>query len=166
MSFDQTTKSDGLSERVVAIERHAKVIRGGRKFRFSVIVVVGDMKGRIGFSKRPAREVSVATQKALEKARRNMLQFELNNHTIYHRIEARQGATKVILIPAPEGRGIIAGGCMRAVFEVLGIKNITAKIIGSSNPINVLRATLKALLKITSPEFIARKRGKSLEELI
>ncbi len=165
MSFDQTTKSDGLQEKVVRVKRHSKVVKGGRKFRFVSMVAVGDGKGRIGLSKRPAREVSIATQKALEKARRNMLSFELNNHTIYHRVEARYGATKVVLIPAMEGTGIVAGGPMRAIFEVLGIKNIVAKIIGSSNAINVMRATLIALMKITPPEFVADKRGKSLAEI-
>lgn len=166
MSFDQTTKSDGLQEKLVAVNRHAKVVKGGRVFSFAACVVVGDGKGRVGFSKRPAREVSVAMQKALEKARRDMLHIELNNHTVFHKIEARHGATKVIILPAVEGTGIIAGGPMRAIFEVVGIKNVIAKIIGSSNRINVVRATLKALYQMTTPEMIAEKRGKSLKEIV
>ncbi|OIZ94064.1 30S ribosomal protein S5 [Candidatus Rickettsiella isopodorum] len=165
MSFDQSTKSDGLQEKLIAVNRHAKVVKGGRIFSFAAGVVVGDGKGRIGFSKRPAREVSVAMQKALEKARRDMLYVELNNHTIYHPLIGRHGATKVIILPAVEGTGIIAGGPMRAIFEVLGIKNVIAKIIGSSNRINVVRATLKALSSMSTPEMIADKRGKSIKEI-
>ncbi len=126
---------------------------------------MGDGKGRIGFSKRPAREVSVAMQKALEKARRDMLHVELNNHTVFHPLIGRHGATKVIILPAIEGTGIIAGGPMRAIFEVLGIKNVIAKIIGSSNRINVVRATLKALAGMSTPEMVADKRGKSIKEI-
>lgn len=166
MSFDQTTKSDGVQEKLVRVSRHAKVVQGGRIHSFSAVVVVGDGKGRIGFSKRPAREVSVAMQKALEKARRDMLYIELNNQTVFHKLEGRHGATKVIILPAVEGTGIIAGGPMRAIFEVVGIKNVIAKIIGSSNQINVVRATLKALSSMTTPEMIADKRGKSVEEII
>ncbi|MES2998721.1 MAG: 30S ribosomal protein S5 [Pseudomonadota bacterium] len=166
MSFDQSTKSDGLQEKLIAVNRHAKVVKGGRLFSFSAGVVVGDGKGRIGFSKCPAREVSVAMQKALEKARRNMLYIELNNGTLYHKVEASHGATKVRLLPAGKGAGIIAGGPMRAICEVVGIKDVIAKIIGSSNRTNVVRATLKALKNIKTPEMIADKRGKSLEEII
>lgn len=166
MSFDQSTKSDGILEKLVSLERHAKVVKGGRIFSFAAGVVVGDGKGRIGFSKRPAREVSVAMQKALEKARRDMLYIELNDGTLYHKIEASHGATKVRLLPAGKGTGIIAGGPMRAICEVVGITDVIAKIIGSSNRINVVRATLKALSKMTSPEMIAEKRGKLLKEIV
>ncbi len=166
MSFDQATKSDGLKEKLVAVDRHAKVVKSGRLFSFAVSVVVGDGKGWIGFSKCPAREVSVAMQKALEKARRDMLYIELNNGTLHHKVEASHGATKVRLLPASRGTGIIAGGPMRAICEVIGIKDVTAKIIGSSNRINVVRATLKALKSITTPEMIADKRGKALEEIV
>ena len=146
MSFDQSTKSDGLQEKLIAVNRHAKVVKGGRIFSFAAGVVV-------------------AMQKALEKARRDMLYIELNNHTVFHRLEGRHGATKVIILPAVEGTGIIAGGPMRAIFEVVGIKNVIAKIIGSSNRINVVRATLKALSGMSTPEMIADKRGKSIKEI-
>ncbi len=166
MSFDQSTKSDGLQEKLIAVNRHAKVVKGGRIFSFAAGVVVGDGKGRVGFSKRPAREVSVAMQKALEKARRNMLSIELNNGTLYHKVEASHGATKVRLLPAVKGTGIIAGGPMRAICEVVGITDVIAKIIGSSNRTNVVRATLKALSSMTTPEMIADKRGKSVKDII
>ncbi|MES2141508.1 MAG: 30S ribosomal protein S5 [Pseudomonadota bacterium] len=166
MSFDQSTKSDGLQEKLIAVNRHAKVVKGGRIFSFAAGVVVGDGKGRIGFSKRPAREVSVAMQKALEKARRNMLYVELNNGTLFHAVEASHGATTVRMLPAGKGTGIIAGGPMRAICEVLGITDVIAKIIGSSNRTNVVRATLKALKSMTTPEMIADKRGKSIKEII
>ncbi len=166
MSFDQSTKSDGLQEKLIAVNRHAKVVKGGRIFSFAAGVVVGDGKGRIGFSKRPAREVSVAMQKALEKARRDMLYIELNNGTLYHAVEASHGATKVRMLPAGKGTGIIAGGPMRAICEVSGITDVIGKIIGSSNRTNVVRATLKALKSMTTPEMIAEKRGKSLKEII
>lgn len=165
-TFDQTTKSDGFLEKLVAVNRHAKVVKGGRIFSFSATVVVGDGQGRIGIGRGSAREVPVAIQKAMEKARRNMLRIELNGTTLYHEIVIRLGATKIFMKPASEGTGIIAGGAMRAVFEVLGIKNVLAKTFGSSNPINVLRATLKGLTKMTSPELIAEKRGKTVSEIL
>lgn len=166
MSFDQSTKSDGLQEKLIAVNRHAKVVKGGRIFSFAAGVVVGDGKGRIGFSKKSAREVSIAMQKALEKARRDMLHIELNNQTVHYKLEGRYGATKVIILPAVEGTGIIAGGPMRAIFEVVGMKNVIAKIIGSSNRINVVRATLKALSNMSTPEMIADKRGKTVKEIV
>jgi len=165
-TFDQTTKSDGLQEKLVAVNRHAKVVKGGRIFSFSGVVVVGDGKGRIGVGFGSAREVPVAIQKAMENARRNMLSVDLNNKTLFHEVIARHGATKVFMKPAAEGTGIIAGGAMRAVFEVLGVKNVLAKTIGSSNPINVVRATLKGLVNMSSPELMADKRGKSVGEIL
>lgn len=165
-TFDQQTKSDGLQEKLVAVKRHAKVVKGGRIFSFSAVVVVGDGNGRIGIGRGSAREVPVAIQKAMEKARRNMFRIELNGTTLHHEIIVRFGATKVFMKPASEGTGIIAGGAMRAVFDVLGVKNVLAKTIGSSNPINVLRATMKALSQITSPEHIAEKRGKTIGEIL
>lgn len=164
-TFDQTTKSDGLQEKLVAVNRHAKVVKGGRIFSFSAMVVVGDGSGRIGIGYGSAREVPVAIQKAMEKARRDMLRIDLNGTTLYHEIIACHGATKVFMKPASEGTGIIAGGGMRAVFEVLGVKNVLAKSIGSSNPINVVKATLKGLSQMVSPEAIAEKRGKSVTEI-
>lgn len=165
-TFDQTTKSDGLREKLVAVNRHAKVVKGGRIFSFSAVVVVGDGLGRIGFGRGNAREVPIAIQKAMEKARRDMLRIDLNGNTLYHEIIIRDGATKIFMKPASEGTGIIAGGAMRAVFEVLGVKNVLAKTIGSSNPVNVVRATLKGLAKMSSPESIAEKRGKSVSDII
>jgi len=165
-SFDESTKSDGLQEKLVAVNRTAKVRKGGRDFRFSAIVVVGDGKGKVGFGRGKAREVPVAIQKAMENARRNMIFVVLSNNTIFHEITANHGASKVFMKPASEGTGIIAGGAMRAVFEVIGIQNILAKCIGSTNPVNVVRATIKALSSIASPEYVAAKRGKKLKELI
>lgn len=163
--FDQETKSDGLIEKVAALNRNAKVVKGGRKFSFTAYTVVGNGKGKIGFGHGKAAEVPTAIQKSMEKGRRNMVQIELNGTTLMHEVNARHGATKVFMKPASEGTGIIAGGAMRAVFEVLGIKNVLAKTIGSSNPVNVIRATIKGLLSMTSPEYIAEKRGKTLEEI-
>jgi small subunit ribosomal protein S5 len=159
MAVDQVTKSDGLQEKLITARRHAKVTKGGRLFSFATCVVVGDGKGHIGFGKASAREVSLAMPKALEKARRNMLYVELKNDTVLHRVEARYGATKVIILPA-KSTGIIAGGPMRAMFEVIGIKHGVAKIIGSRNPINVIHATLAALKEIKSLEAIKEKRHK------
>lgn len=160
MAVDQLTKSDGLQEKLIVARRHAKVTKGGRLFSFAACVVVGDGKGRIGFGKASAREVSVAMPKALEKARRNMLDVELIDDTVWHRVEGIHGATKVIILPA-RSTGIIAGGPMRAIFEVIGIKHIVSKIIGSRNPINVIRATLKALEKVNTPDAIKEKRKKN-----
>lgn len=160
MAVDQLTKSDGLQEKPIATRRHAKVTKGGRLFSFAVCGVVGDGKGRIGFGKASAREVSIAMPKAFEKARRNMLEVELIDDTIWHRVEGIHGATKVIILPA-RSTGIIAGGPMRAIFEVIGIKHIVSKIIGSRNPINVIRATLKALEKVNTPDAIKEKRKKN-----
>lgn len=165
-SFDQSTTSDGLQEKLVAVSRNAKVVKGGRIFSFAVIVVVGDGNGRIGIGRGKAREVPVAIQKALGSARKNMRQIALKGGTIYSQNIGRHGATRVFMKPASEGTGIIAGGAMRAVFEVLGVKDVLAKIVGSANPINVVRATLNGLENITTPEFVAAKRGKLLEDVV
>jgi len=164
-SYDQSTKSDGLQEKLVAVSRNAKVVKGGRIFSFAAITVVGDGKGRIGIGRGKAREVPVAIQKALESARKNMTQVALKEGTLHSQMIGKHGSTKVFMKPASEGTGIIAGGAMRAVFEVLGVKNVLAKIVGSANPINVVRATLNALQNITTPDFVAAKRGKTLEEI-
>jgi small subunit ribosomal protein S5 len=163
LATSTTLKNDGNQEKLVSISRNAKVVKGGRIFSFSALVVVGDGKGRIGVGRGKAREVPVAIQKAMENARRNFVQIELFNNTVYHTVKARHGATRVIILPASEGTGIIAGGAMRAVFDVLGIQNVLAKCIGSSNPINVVLATLKGLKSMVSPEFIAAKRGVAIE---
>jgi small subunit ribosomal protein S5 len=159
-------KNDDLLEKLVTVNRVAKVVKGGRIFSFTALTVVGDGKGRIGFGYGKAREVPVAIQKAMEAARKNMKLVNLNGATLHYPVTARHGAAKVYMQPASEGTGIIAGGAMRAVFEVSGVHNVLAKTIGSSNPINVVRATLKALQSMSSPETIASKRGKTLEEIL
>ena len=153
-------------ERLLAVRRVAKVVKGGRIFRFSAAVVVGDGAGRVGIGIENAREVPVAIQKAIEAAKRDMISIELNGDTIYREAVIKHGATKVYMKPASPGTGIIAGGAMRAVFDVLGVKNILAKTMGSRNPINVVRATLKSLSKMESPERVAEKRGIPLEQLL
>lgn len=164
-SYDQSTKSDGLQEKLVAVSRNAKVVKGGRIFSFAAITVIGDGKGRIGIGRGKAREVPVAIQKALESARKNMQHISLKEGTIHSQVIGKHGATRVFMKPASEGTGIIAGGAMRSVFEVLGVKDVLAKIVGSSNPINVVRATLNALQNLTTPEYAAAKRGKNLEDV-
>lgn len=165
-TFDESTKSDGLHEKLVSVARTAKVVKGGRVFGFSVLVVVGDGNGKIGVGRGKAREVPVAIQKAMERARKNMIYIPLVNGTVHHEILWRYGASKVFLKPASEGTGIIAGGAMRAVFEVLGVQNILAKSIGSSTPANVVRATIDALLNMSTPDYVAAKRGKTVREVI
>lgn len=164
-SFDQNAKGDGYSEKLVAVARNAKVVKGGKIFTFAAVTVVGDGHGRVGIGRGKAREVPVAIQKSLDNARKNMQHVVLKGETLHHEVIGKHGATRVFMKPASEGTGIIAGGAMRAVFEVIGIKNVLAKIGGSTNPVNVVRATLKALASITTPEFMAAKRGKTLEEL-
>lgn len=163
---DLAVKGDGYQEKLVTVRRSAAVTSGGRKFSFVALTVIGDGKGRIGVGQGKAGEVPVAIQKAMESARRNLVRVDLNGHTLYHPVVARHGASKVIMLPASEGTGIIAGLSMRAVFEVLGVHNVLAKCIGSTNPINVVRATLKGLLAMTSPEQIAQKRGKKVSEIL
>lgn len=165
VGYDQSTKSDGYLEKLVAVARNAKVVKGGKIFSFSAVTVVGDGKGRIGIGRGKAREVPVAIQKSLENARKNMQHVVLKGGTLHHEVSGKHGATRVFMKPASEGTGIIAGGAMRAVFEVLGVKNVLAKIGGSANPVNVVRATLNALSSITPPEWMAAKRGKDVDEL-
>ena len=157
--------NEGLVEKLVQVNRVAKVVKGGRIFAFTALTVVGDGKGKVGFGRGKAREVPAAIQKALEAARRNMIQVELKGSTIQHPIRARHGASKVFMQPASEGTGVIAGGAMRAVLEVAGVQNVLAKCYGSTNPVNVVRATYEGLRSMTSPESIAAKRGKSVEEI-
>jgi small subunit ribosomal protein S5 len=166
MATIEKNTADALQEKLVAVKRTAKVVKGGRIFGFAALVVIGDGKGRIGFGMGKAREVPIAIQKAMESGRRNMYRIPLKDHTIQHPIVGRYGATKVIMIPASDGTGLIAGGAMRAVCEVLGIRDILAKCIGSRSPVNVVRATLKALTEMTTPEDIAAKRGIKVEEII
>lgn len=159
-------KSEGLQEKLVQVNRVAKVVKGGRIFAFTALTVVGDGKGKVGFGRGKAREVPIAIQKALEAARRNLIQVELKGSTLQHAIKSRHGASKVYMQPASEGTGIIAGGAMRAVLEVAGVQNVLAKCYGSTNPVNVVRATFDGLKKMTSVEAVAAKRGKTVEEII
>lgn len=159
-------RGDGLREKMVSINRVTKVVKGGRILGFAALAVVGDGDGTVGMGKGKAREVPVAVQKALEEARRKMFRVGLRNGTLQHAVIGRHGASKVIMQPASEGTGIIAGGAMRAVFEVLGVSDILAKSIGSNNPYNVVRATLDGLRRMRTPSEIAAKRGKSVEELV
>ncbi|RUM93796.1 MAG: 30S ribosomal protein S5 [Thiothrix sp.] len=162
---DSREPSDGLQEKLVTVNRVAKVVKGGRQFGFTALTVVGDGEGKVGVGYGKAREVPLAIQKAMEKARRDMVTVSLDEGTLHYPVTARYGAAKVFMKPASEGTGIIAGGAMRAIFEVVGVKNVLAKCIGSRNPINVVRATLKGLSEISSPEDVAAKRGKSVEEI-
>lgn len=165
VGFDKDTKSDGMLEKLVNVSRNAKVVKGGRIFGFSAMVVVGDGNGKIGVGRGKAREVPAAIQKAMEAARRNTISVELNNGTLFHPIISRHGASKVIMQPGTQGTGIIAGGAMRAVFEVLGVHNVIAKCIGSTNPVNVVLATLEGLKNMQTPEMIAAKRGIPVEHI-
>ena len=157
--------SDGLQEKLVAVNRVAKVVKGGRQFGFTALTVVGDGAGKVGFGYGKAREVPNAVSKAMEHARKNLRQVSLREGTLHYAIHARHGATRVYMQPASNGTGIIAGGAMRAVLEVAGVKNVLAKSYGSRNPINVVRATLNALGEQRSPHDVAAKRGKTLEEI-
>jgi small subunit ribosomal protein S5 len=165
-SVDFASNSDGLLEKLVTVNRVAKVVKGGSQFGFTALTVVGDGNGRVGFGYGKAREVPLAIQKAMEKARRDMQTVTLQGGTLQYPITARHGAAKVYMQPASEGTGIIAGGSMRAVFEVVGVKDVLAKIIGSQNPVNVVRATIRGLTEMTSPESVASKRGKTVEEIV
>ena len=159
-------QDDGIREKMIAVNRVTKVVKGGRILGFAALTVVGDGDGRIGMGKGKSREVPVSVQKAMDQARRAMEKVPLRNGTIFHAVGGHHGASRVMLHPAPEGTGVIAGGPMRAIFDVMGIRNIVAKSHGSSNPYNMVRATLDALSKLRSPSEIAAKRGKTVEELI
>jgi len=162
----QRTKNDELLEKLVAVNRVAKVVKGGRIFSFTALTVVGDGHGRAGFGYGKAREVPLAIAKAMEAARKNLQSFPLDNGTkLQHAIVSQHGAAKIFMQPASEGTGIIAGGAMRAVFEVLGVRDVLAKSIGSANPKNVVRAMFNGLKLMADPETIATKRGKSVDEL-
>ncbi len=158
--------SDGLVEKLVNIRRVAKVVKGGRQFGFSALTVVGDGEGRVGIGRGKAREVPAAIQKAMEDARRNLKTISLKGSTLQYAITAHYGATKVFMQPASEGTGIIAGGAMRAVFEVLGVKDVLAKSIGSTSQINVVRATIRGLEEMMDAESVALKRNKSIEDIL
>ena len=159
-------RGDGLKEKLVAINRVTKVVKGGRILGFAALTVVGNGEGSVGMGKGKSREVPVAVQKAMDEARRKMIKVNLKNGTLHHPVIGRHGAAKVYMQPASEGTGIIAGGPMRAIFEVMGVHNILAKCIGSTNPYNVVRATLHGLQLMNTPSDIAAKRGKSVEEIM
>ena len=160
------SRDDGLKEKMIAVNRVTKVVKGGRILGFAALTVVGDGDGRVGMGKGKSKEVPAAVQKAMEEARRNMHKVSLKNGTIHHNVTGHHCAANVQMAPAPKGTGIIAGGPMRAVFEVMGITDIVAKSHGSSNPYNMVRATLDALIKSTTAAEVAAKRGKSVEDLL
>ena len=155
-----------LQEKLVQVNRVAKVVKGGRIFGFTALTVVGDGNGKVGFGRGKAREVPTAIQKAMDAAKRNIIQVELDGTTLRYPIKARHGGSKVYMQPASEGTGIIAGGAMRAVLEMCGVKNVLAKCYGSTNPVNVVRATFNGLNQMKSPEQVAAKRGKSVEDIL
>ena len=157
---------DEFLEKLVAVNRTAKVVKGGRQFGFTALTVVGDGAGRVGFGFGKAREVPVAISKAMAQARKNMVNVALKNDTLHFAIKGEHGATHVYMQPASDGTGVIAGGGMRAVLECAGVRNVLAKSYGSRNPINVVRATVNALAAARSPEDVAAKRGKSVEEIL
>ena len=155
-----------MIEKLIAVNRVSKTVKGGRQFTFTALTVVGDGAGKIGFGYGKAREVAVAIQKSMEQARKGMSNVDLNNGTLFHQVKANHGAASVFMQPASEGTGVIAGGAMRAVLEAVGVKNVLAKATGSRNPINLVRATIKGLEAMHSPAKIAAKRGKKVEDLI
>ena len=157
---------DGLREKMIAVNRVSKVVKGGRTMSFAALSVVGDGDGRIGMGKGKAREVPVSVQKAMEQARRDMFKVALKNGTLHHTVVGKHGSSKVLISPAAEGTGVIAGGPMRAIFEVMGVRNVVAKSLGSSNPYNLVRATLNGLRAFLTPAEVAAKRGKSVEEIL
>jgi len=157
---------DGLLEKLVAVNRVAKVVKGGRVFGFTALSVVGDGNGKVGFGYGKAKEVPVAIQKSMEKARRDMVTISLKDGTLWHPVKARHSGSKIYMQPASEGTGVIAGGAMRAVFETVGVRNVLAKSIGSNTPINLVRATIKGLVAMSNPQSIAAKRGKTVDEIL
>lgn len=166
MANYEQNAGDDFIEKLVAVNRVAKVVKGGRQFGFSALVVVGDGDGKVGFGMGKAKEVPIAIQKAMETARRNMRNIKLADGTLQYAVIGRHGAAKVYMQPASDGTGIIAGGAMRAICEAAGVHNVLAKCIGSNNPINVVRATMNGLADMVSPEDVAAKRGKSVEEIL
>ena len=166
MRKGEDKKQGEYQEKLVRVSRVSKVVKGGRIMSFNALVVLGDGKGKVGFGFGKAREVPSAISKAMESARRSMITVQLHEGTVQHRVNARHGATKVMMQPAPKGTGVIAGNAMRAVFEVAGIENIVSKSLGSNNPINVVRATINGLKLMRSPEQVAMMRGKPIAEVL
>lgn len=166
MAYNDQENEEGIQEKLVQVNRVAKVVQGGRIFGFTALTVVGDGNGRVGYGRGKAREVPLAIQKAMEAARRNMIDVDIKGTTVQYAITARHGASKVYMQPASEGTGIIAGKTMRAVLEVAGVHDVLAKSYGSTNPVNVIRATFNGLKQMSSPDSVAEKRGKSVEEIL
>ncbi|MBV2134790.1 30S ribosomal protein S5 [Pseudomonas sp. MAP12] len=166
MANNEQKRDEGYIEKLIQVNRVAKTVKGGRIFTFTALTVVGDGKGRVGFGRGKSREVPAAIQKAMEAARRNMIQVDLNGSTLQYQIKSAHGASKVYMQPASEGTGVIAGGAMRAVLEVAGVQNVLAKCYGSTNPVNVVHATFKGLKNMQSPDSVAAKRGKRVEEIL
>jgi small subunit ribosomal protein S5 len=163
--MEKNQSADEFTEKLVAVNRTAKVVKGGRQFGFTALTVVGDGGGRVGFGFGKAREVPVAISKAMAQARKNLVHVSLRKGTLFYAVRGAHGATRVLMQPASDGTGVIAGGAMRAVLECVGVRNVLAKSYGSRNPINVVRATIEALSAVRSPDDIAAKRGKSVEEI-
>lgn len=163
---EQSKNEEGLQEKLIQVNRVAKVVKGGRIFGFTALTAVGDGNGRVGFGRGKAREVPLAIQKAMEAARRNMIKVDLDGDTLQYPVKARHGASKVYMQPASEGTGVIAGGAMRAILELAGVHNVLAKCYGSTNPVNVVRATFEGLKNMRSPDEVAAKRGKTVEEIV
>lgn len=166
MSRNENQQNGDLQEKLVAVNRVAKVVKGGRIFSFSALTVVGDGNGKFGYGYGKAHEVPAAISKAMEQARRNLVQISLRNKTLYHEVTGDHAGSHVFMKPAAEGTGIIAGGAMRAVLEVAGVENVLAKAYGSTNPVNVVRSTVKALASMKTPEEVAAKRGLSVEDIL
>ena len=164
--IEKNQSADEFTEKLVAVNRTAKVVKGGRQFGFTALPVVGDGGGRVGFGFGKAREVPVAIQKAMAAARKNLVNVSLKKDTLHYAVRGTHGATRVLMLPASDGTGVIAGGAMRAVLECVGVRNVLAKSYGSRNPINVVRATIGALAGLRSPDDIAAKRGKSVEDIL
>jgi small subunit ribosomal protein S5 len=162
----QEDRGDGLKEKMISVNRVTKVVKGGRILGFAALTVVGDTDGGIGMGKGKSREVPVAVTKAMEEARRKMIKVPLKNGTFHHAVVGKHGSSVVLIQPASEGTGIIAGGAMRAIFEVMGVHNVLAKCLGSTNPYNVVRATLNGLSQMMTPAEIAAKRGKTVAEIL
>jgi small subunit ribosomal protein S5 len=166
MAHVENTQQSEFAEKLIAVNRVSKVVKGGRIFSFTALTVVGDGNGRVGFGYGKAREVPAAIQKAMEKARRNIVNIDLKGTTLQHAVKGKHSGSKVYMQPASDGTGIIAGGAMRAVLEVAGVQNVLSKVYGSTNPINVVRATIGALVNMKSPETVAAKRGLNVTDIL
>jgi len=165
-NYENKPAGDDMIEKLIGVNRVAKVVKGGRVFSFAAMVVVGDGNGRVGYGTGKSKEVPLAVQKAMEQARRNMVSVKLKNGTVQYPLYGRHGAARVYMQPASEGTGIIAGGAMRALFEAVGVHNVLAKVMGTNNPMNVVRATINGLKQMNDAEQVAAKRGKTVEEIL